>query len=79
MVVGIYQKWDTMQVHVPLLMVCNDCQEFFITNSILAFGRGHFFRQECNWMQGTMAFWFYEVRMALRQNTGYNLIGSSSF
>ena len=74
MVVGVYQEWDTVQVHVPFFKACDDCQEFFITNSIVAFGKGHFFRQECNWMQGTTAFWFCWIRVELRQNAGYNII-----
>ena len=68
-----------MQIHVPFLKTGHDCQEFLITNTIVAFRRGHFFRQECNRIQNTTGFRLCRVRVSLRQDTRYHIIGDIRF
>jgi len=64
-----------MQVDMPFFKCIDNGKEFLISNSIIALCRGHFFRDECNWVENK----FVVFEMLLGENTRSNVIRGIGF
>ena len=64
-----------MQVDVPFFKRIDNGEEFLISNSVIAFCRGYFSGDECNWMEDE----FVVFEMLLRENTRSDVIRGVGF
>jgi len=64
-----------MQGDVPFFKRIDNGEEFLISNSVIAFCRGHFFGDGCNWMENE----FVVFEVLLGENTRSDVIRGVSF
>ena len=64
-----------MQVDVPFFKCIDNGEEFLISNSIIAFCKGHLFGDECNWVENE----FVVFEVLLGENTRSDIIRGVSF
>jgi len=64
-----------MQVDVPFFKCIDNSEEFLISNSVIALCRGHFFGDECNWVENE----FVVFEVLLGENTRSDIIRGIGF
>jgi len=64
-----------MQVDVLFFKCIDNGEEFLVSNSVIAFCRGHFFGDECNWVENE----FVVFEVLLGENTRSDIIRGVGF